>query len=59
MQKMRAEANPGTPKSELNCARTTRSAAPAFRRGTLSKRSKLAWSVPEVLAHAVCYAFLV
>lgn len=59
MLKMRPEANPGKPKLEANYAGNTKFVDPAYVRGTLSEGSRLALSVPEGLARAVYYAFLV
>ncbi|ROZ66775.1 cell filamentation protein Fic [Ramlibacter sp. WS9] len=59
MLKMRPEANPGKPKLEVNYAGTTKFVEPAYVRGTLAEGSRLALSVPEGLARAVYYAFLV
>ena len=59
MLKMRPEANPGKPKLELNYAGTTKFVEPGMVRGTLNEGSRLALSVPEGLARAVYYAFLV
>ena len=59
MLKMRPEANPGKPKLEINYAGTTRFVEPGMVRGTLTEGSRLALSVPEGLARAIYYAFLV
>lgn len=59
MLKMRPEANPGKPKLDVNYAGTTKFVEPAYVRGTLAEGSRLALSVPEGLARAVYYAFLV
>lgn len=59
MLKMRPEANPGKPKLEVNYAGNTKFVEPAYVRGTLTEGSRLALSVPEGLARAVYYAFLV
>jgi hypothetical protein len=59
MLKMRPEANPGKPKIQVNYAGTTKFVDPAYVRGTLAEGSRLALSVPEGLARAVYYAFLV
>lgn len=59
MLKMRPEANPGKPKLELNYAGTTKFVEPGMVRGTLTEGSRLALSVPEGLARAIYYAFLV
>jgi len=59
MLERRPEANPGELKMEANYAGTTQFVLPAFVRGTLQEGSKLALSVPEGLARAIYYAFLV
>lgn len=59
MLKLRPEANPGKPKLEVNYAGSTKFVEPAYVRGTLDEGSRLALSVPEGLARAVYYAFLV
>jgi hypothetical protein len=59
MLKMRPEANPGKPKLEVNYAGTTKFVEPGMMRGTLTEGSRLALSVPEGLARAIYYAFLV
>lgn len=59
MLKMRPEANPGKLKLIVNYAGTTQFVEPAYVRGTLAEGSKLARSVPEGLARAVYYAFLI
>lgn len=59
MLKMRPEANPGKPKLEINYAGGTKFVEPAYVRGTLAEGSRLALSVPEGLARAIYYAFLV
>ncbi len=55
----RPEANPGELKMQANFAGTTQFVLPAFVRGTLQEGSLLALSVPEGLARAIYYAFLV
>lgn len=55
----RPEANPGALKLERNYAGTTEFVAPGLTRGTLQEGSAIALSVPEGLARAVFYAFLV
>jgi len=55
----RPEANPGEIKTTANFAGTTQFVLPAFVRGTLQEGSTLALSVPEGLARAIYYAFLV
>lgn len=59
MMKMRPETNPGTPKQEANYAGPTRGVDPAFVRGVLAEGSTLAEEVPEGLAYAIFYAFLI
>lgn len=59
MLKMRPEANPGKPKLQVNYAGTTRFVEPGYVRGTLAEGSRLALSVPEGLARAIYYAFLI
>ena len=59
MLERRPEANPGELKTDANFAGTTQFVLPAFVRGTLQEGSKLALSVPEGLARAIYYAFLV
>ena len=59
MLERRPEANPGQIKTEANFAGTTQFVLPAFVRGTLQEGSKLALSLPEGLARAIYYAFLV
>ena len=59
MLKMRPEANPGKPKLAVNYAGTSKFVEPAMVRGTLAEGSRLALSVPEGLARAIYYAFLV
>lgn len=59
MLKMRPEANPGKPKVEVNYAGNTKFVEPAYVRGTLAEGSRMALSVPEGLARAMYYAFLV
>jgi hypothetical protein len=59
MLKMRPEVNPGKTKLQVNYAGTTRFVEPAMVRGTMEEGSRLALSVPEGMARAVFYAFLV
>jgi hypothetical protein len=59
MMQRRPEAMPGEFKLETNFAGTTRFVEPNLVRGTLAEGSKLAGSVPEGLARAICYGFLV
>ena len=55
----RPEANPGALKLERNFAGSTEFVAPELTRGTLQEGSVIALSVPEGLARAVFYAFLI
>lgn len=57
--KMRPEVNPGRLKLEPNFAGTTRFVEPGMVRGTLIEGSRLALSVPEGIARAAFYAFLI
>ena len=59
MLKNRPEVQPGEIKTEVNYAGSTRFVDPAFVRGTLQAGSTLALSVPEGLARAIYYAFLI
>jgi len=59
MLRMRPEANPGKTKLQVNYAGTTRFVAPELVRGTTAEGSRLALSVPEGMARAIYYAFLV
>lgn len=59
MLERRPEARPGELKTEANFAGTTQFVLPGFVRGTLQEGSQLALSVPEGLARAIFYAFLV
>jgi len=59
MLERRPEASPGELKTDVNYAGTTQFVLPAFVRGTLQEGSRLALSVPEGLARAIFYAFLV
>lgn len=59
MLSKRPEANPGELKTNVNYAGTTRFVDPAMVRGTFAECSRLAMSVPEGLARACFYAFLV
>jgi len=56
---MRPKANPGKLKLEVNYAGTTKFVDPTHVRGTVAEGSKLARSVPEGLARAIYYAFLI
>jgi len=55
----RPEANPGGIKTEVNYAGTTQFVNPAQVRGTFDEGSRLAMSVPEGIARAIFYLFLV
>ena len=57
--KTRPEVNPGTTKRVANFAGNTLFVEPSKVRGTLEESSRLALSVPEGLARAVYYAFVV
>ena len=59
MLERRPEAGPGELKQQPNFAGTTEFVAPAMARGTLIEGSALATSVPEGLARAIYYAFVV
>jgi len=59
MMEKRPERNPGQFKMETNRAGGTEFVAPQFVRGTLIEGSLLARSIPEGLARAIYYAFLV
>jgi hypothetical protein len=59
MLERRPEIAPGELKHETNFAGTTAFVAPEFVRGTLIEGSKLALSIPEGLARAAYYGFLV
>ena len=59
MLRMRPEAKPGQTKLEMNYAGNTAFVVPSMVRGTLEAGSELAKSVPEGLARAIYYAFLV
>jgi hypothetical protein len=59
MLKMRPEANPGRLKLDPNFAGATRFVEPGMVRGTLAEGSRLALSVPEGIARAAFYAFLI
>ncbi|MCF8199508.1 MAG: Fic family protein [Sulfuritalea sp.] len=59
MLERRPEASPGEFKEQENFAGSTRFVDPGFVRGTLLEGIKLAASVPEGLARAIFYAFLV
>ncbi|MEP7181384.1 MAG: Fic family protein [Betaproteobacteria bacterium] len=59
MLNRRPEVRPGEFKLQPNFAGTTAFVAPAMVRGTLIEGSNLATSVPEGLARAIYYAFLI
>ena len=59
MLERRPEARPAEIKTEVNYAGSTQFVLPGFVRGTLEEGSLLAMSVPEGLARAIFYAFLV
>jgi hypothetical protein len=59
MLKNRPEAEPGQIKTQVNYAGQTRFVEPGYVRGTLTECSALALSIPEGLARAIFYAFLI
>jgi hypothetical protein len=59
MLRQRPEANPGELKSQVNYAGTTKFVEPAMVRGTFEVCSAIALSVPEGLARAIYYGFLI
>ncbi len=59
MLERRPETGPGEFKEDANFAGQTKFVEPAYVRGTLLEAVKLASSVPEGLARAIFYAFLV
>ena len=59
MLERRPEITPGEFKTKANYAGQTKFVGPGFVRGTLLEGAKLAPSVPEGLARAIFYAFLV
>ncbi len=59
MLQARPEANPGVLKTEVNYAGTTQFVNPEQVRGTFEEGSLLARSVPEGIARAIFYLFLV
>jgi hypothetical protein len=59
MMENRPEVQPGEFKVQINYAGSTRFTEPAFVRGTLLEGAQLAGSVPEGLARAIYYAFLI
>lgn len=59
MLRERPEVNPGRTKLKVNYAGTSKFVEPGMVRGTLEDGSRLALSVPEGLARAIYYAFLI
>ncbi|SIO64320.1 Fic family protein [Paraburkholderia phenazinium] len=59
MLERRPEARPGQLKLESNYAGTTQFVQPSHVRGTLAEGSRLALAVPEGLARAIYYLFLI
>ena len=59
MLECRPEVHHGEFKQETNYAGQTRFVEPKFVRGTLLEGAKIAYSIPEGLARAIFYAFLV
>ncbi|MGU7775940.1 Fic family protein [Burkholderia sp. MR1-5-21] len=59
MLQARPEANPGGIKTEVNFAGTTQFVNPGQVRGTFEEGSRLAMSLPEGIARAIFYLFLV
>lgn len=59
LMSQRPEVNPGQLKSEVNYAGTTKFVEPGMVRGTFEACSELALSIPEGLARAIFYGFLV
>ena len=59
LMRQRPEVNPGQLKSEVNYAGTTKFVDPGMVRGTFEACSELALSIPEGLARAMFYGFLV
>ena len=59
MLSTRPEANPGELKLDRNFAGSTEFVSPGLVRGTLQEGSAIALSVPEGLARAIFYAFLI
>lgn len=55
----RPEANPGQLKLETNYAGTTQFVQPSHVRGTLAEGSRFALTIPEGLARAIYYLFLI
>lgn len=59
MLSRRPESMPGELKTEINYAGSTKFVEPAYVSGTIQAGSQIALSVPEGLARAIFYAFLV
>ena len=59
MLQRRPEVNPGELKSQVNYAGTTKFVEPAMVRGTFEVCSAIALSIPEGLARAIFYGFLI
>lgn len=59
MLRERPEVNPGRAKLKVNYAGTSKFVEPGMVRGTIDEGSRLAFSVPEGMARAIYYAFLV
>jgi hypothetical protein len=59
MLERRPEAHPGQLKLESNYAGTTQFVQPSHVRGTLAEGSRLALTIPEGLARAIYYLFLI
>jgi Uncharacterized conserved protein len=59
MLERRPEVDPGNLKLEANYAGTTQFVQPSHVRGTLAEGSRLALSIPEGIARAIYYLFLV
>jgi hypothetical protein len=59
MLERRPEADPGNLKLETNYAGTTQFVQPSHVRGTLAEGSRLALTIPEGLARAIYYLFLI
>ncbi len=59
MLERRPEVDPGNLKLEANYAGTTQFVQPSHVRGTLAEGSRLALSIPEGMARAIYYLFLV
>ena len=59
MLSRRPEASPGELKTQTNWAGTTQFVEPEFVRGTMEAGSQIALTIPEGLARAIFYAFLI